>query len=49
LHTVIRLPCGHTLEIQIRTARHHRVAETGPAAHWRYKRRSGLPEGNPGR
>lgn len=38
LHTVVRLPCSHTLEIQIRSRQQHRMAERGAAAHWRYKR-----------
>lgn len=37
LHAAFRLPCGHTLELQIRTFQQHREAETGRAAHWRYK------------
>jgi (p)ppGpp synthase/HD superfamily hydrolase len=37
LHAVVLLPCGHTLELQVRTSEQHREAETGPAAHWRYK------------
>ncbi len=38
LHTVIVLPCSHTLEVQVRTTRQHRHAEVGAAAHARYKR-----------
>lgn len=41
LHTVVRLPCGHTLEVQIRTTTQHHRAETGKAAHWRYKQDNG--------
>ncbi len=37
LHAVLQLPCGHTIELQIRTHDQHRYAECGPAAHWRYK------------
>jgi len=37
LHTVVVLPCSHTLEVQIRTHEQHRHAEAGEAAHWRYK------------
>ena len=37
LHAVFRLPCGHTIEVQIRTYEQHREAEFGTAAHWRYK------------
>lgn len=43
LHTTVIGPNGERIEVQIRSKEMHEVAESGIAAHWKYKMARGIP------
>ncbi|MDH3454709.1 MAG: bifunctional (p)ppGpp synthetase/guanosine-3',5'-bis(diphosphate) 3'-pyrophosphohydrolase [Desulfuromonadales bacterium] len=49
LHTTVFGPAGQRMEVQIRTAEMHRVAEQGIAAHWKYKEGKAADRSDEGR
>ncbi len=49
LHTLIALPTGQQIEVQIRTEEMHYQAEYGVAAHWQYKQNAPLDLNQDGR
>ncbi|MBW2689960.1 MAG: bifunctional (p)ppGpp synthetase/guanosine-3',5'-bis(diphosphate) 3'-pyrophosphohydrolase, partial [Deltaproteobacteria bacterium] len=49
LHTTVFGPVGQRMEVQIRTAEMHRVAEEGIAAHWMYKEGKAAKRADEGR
>lgn len=44
LHTTLVGPRGERVEVQIRTREMNEIAETGIAAHWKYKENASMPQ-----